>query len=308
MTDGPDEVHEQPRLNEVLRELPLLDDLFLGMQAMNVDLVDGYLEELEAQLLREYMANDRPPIPSMMFVSALSQMWVFAAYEILRTWRQRVREILQLGKRLEDLAGEEREAAMTAKREEIEARAAEARSADVRWQAFERAADPQFVEELRSAINRTEVTFRDFEALRMTLAKHEVPRQHGMYAEAPGYARVDMSNGSFYWQVELGNNEVTLLSRRGLADALRALSKPNRRVLPPAIQERLVGMEHQSYGVNRVVVVLDDGTEVPGVHVLWATVVGRVEGHSDVPFDVARVVEVRRDLTPEPEPDEDALF
>lgn len=308
MTERPDEVHEEPRLNEVLRELPLLDDLFLGMQAMNVDLVDGYLEELEAQLLQEYMANDRPPIPSMMFVSALSQMWVFAAYELLRTWRQRAREIMQWGKRLEGLTGEEREAAMTAKREEIEARAAEARDAEVRWQVFERAADPQFVEELRSAMNRTEVTFRDFEALRMTLAKHEVPRQHRMYAGAPGYGRIDMSNGSFYWQVELGDNEVTLLSRRGLADALRALAKQNNRILPPAIQERLVGMEHQSYGVNRVVVVLDDGTEVPGVHVLWATEVGRVDGRADVPFDVARVVEVHRDLTPEPEPDEDAPF
>lgn len=129
-----------------------------------------------------------------------------------------------------------------------------------------------------------------------------------MHAGAPGYARIDMSNGSFYWHVELGDNDVTLLSRRGLADALRALAKPNNRILPPAIQERVVGMEHQSYGVNRVIVVLDDGTEVPGVHVLWATVVARVEGHADVPFDVANVVEVRRDFTREPEPDEYAPF
>jgi len=61
---------------------------------VNIDLVDGHLEELEAELLQEYMANDRPPLPSMMFVSALSQMWVFAAYELLRTWRQRAREIM----------------------------------------------------------------------------------------------------------------------------------------------------------------------------------------------------------------------
>ena len=94
-----------------------------------------------------------------MFVSALSQMWVFAAYELLRTWRQRAREIMKWGKWLEGLAGEEREAAMTAKREEIEARAAQARDAEVRWQVFEGAADAQFIEELRSAMNRTEVTF-----------------------------------------------------------------------------------------------------------------------------------------------------
>jgi len=308
MTERLDVPHEELRLNEVLRELPLLDDLFLGMQAMNVDLVDGYLEELEAELLQECRANDRPPIPSMMLVSALSQMWVFAAYELLRTWRQRVREMMQWGKKLEALAGEEREAAITAKRQEIEARAAEARDAEVRWQVFERATDLQFVNELRSGLNRTEVTFRDFEALRMTLAKHEVPRQRGMYAGAPGYGRIDMSDGSFYWQLELGDNEITLLYRRGLADALRALANPNDRILPHPIQDRLVRMEYESYGVNRVVAVLDDGTEVRGVHVLWRTEVGRVEGHADIPFDVARVVEVRRDSTPETDPDENAPF
>jgi hypothetical protein len=299
---------EEPRLSDRLRELPLLDDMFLGMQAMNVDLVDGYLEELEAELLQESMVSDRPPLPSMMFVSALSQMWVFAAYELLRTWRQRAKETLRWGQKLERLAGEEREAAMAAKREEIESRAAEAGDADLRLRSFERAADPQFVEDLRSAVNRTELTFRDFEALRMTLAKHEVPRQRGMYAGAPGYARIDMSNGSCYWDIDLGDNEMTLLSRRELADALRALATPNNRILPPAIQERLIGMEYQSYGVNRVVVVLDDGSEVPGVHVLWNTVVGRVEGHAELPFDVARVVEVRPDLTPEPEPEDDGPF
>ena len=69
----------------------------------------------------------------------------------------------------------------------------------------------------------------------MTLAKHEVPRQGGAYAGAPGYGRIDMSTGSIYWQVELGRNEVTVLSRRGLADALRMVACPNDRILPVAM-------------------------------------------------------------------------
>jgi hypothetical protein len=299
-----DDPHEQPSLNEILRALPLLDEVFLGMQAMNVDLVDGFLEELESQLLQEFMANDRPPIPSMMFLSAISQMWVFAAYELLRTWRQRVREITQWGKRLEALAGEEREVAMSAKRTEIEARAAETRDPEVRWQVFERAAEPRFVEELRSAMNRTEVTFHDFEALRMTLAKHEVPRQDGMFAGAPGYGRVDMLDGSFSWQIELGRNEVTVLSRRNLADALRALAEPNERILPAEIQAKVADLEREGYGLNRVVAILDNGTEVPGVRVLWATEVVGVDGEEQISFDTARVVDVRPDPTPEREPDE----
>src|SRR6266540_4007656 len=138
------------RLNEVLRDLPLLDELFLGMQAMNVDLVDGYLEEQEGLLLQEYIERERTPTPTAIFVSALSQMWVFAVYELLRTWRGHVQEILLWAKTVETLDGDERVAAVVMKRAEIERRASEARDAEVRWQVFERANDPEFVEEVRS--------------------------------------------------------------------------------------------------------------------------------------------------------------
>jgi len=47
-----------------------LDELFLGMQALNVDPVDEYLQEQEAQLLREYVETKRRPIPAALFVSA----------------------------------------------------------------------------------------------------------------------------------------------------------------------------------------------------------------------------------------------
>lgn len=95
MTGSPDDRDDEVELHEVLRGLPLLDDLFLGMQAMNVDLVGGYLDELEGRLLEEYVELERTPFQSAMFVSALSQMWVFAVYELLRTWRQRVVEVLR---------------------------------------------------------------------------------------------------------------------------------------------------------------------------------------------------------------------
>src|SRR5688500_9927863 len=85
----------QAELHNVLRELPLLDEVFLGMQALNIHLVDGYLEQLEAELLQEYIERERTPTESALFVSALSQMWVFATYELLRTWRQRVRDVLR---------------------------------------------------------------------------------------------------------------------------------------------------------------------------------------------------------------------
>jgi hypothetical protein len=296
---------DERTLLDALRDLPLLDEVFLGMQAMNVALVDSYLEVWETQLLQEYMERERTPVESTVSVSAFSQMWVFAVYELLRTWRQRVREILKWVDKVGALDGEEREAAVVAKRREIDQRASEAHDADVRWQVFERAlSEPAFVEELQLALNRTEIAFRHIEAVRMTLAKHELPRQDGMFAGAPGYGRIDMGNGSISWPIELGGREITILARRDLADALRTLTRHDDRILPFVVQKRLVGTPYDSYGINRLVLVLDDGTEVPGVYVLWGTQVGRVEGHLDIPFDVARVVDFRRDATPEGEQDE----
>ena len=70
--------------------LPLFEDLFLNMQGQNVMLVDFYLHDLERDLLREYVEIERTPFPVTLIVSALNQMWIFALYELLRTWRQRV--------------------------------------------------------------------------------------------------------------------------------------------------------------------------------------------------------------------------
>jgi hypothetical protein len=308
MTGSQDDRDHEVQLHDVLRDLPLLDEVFLGMQTINVHLVDAYLEDLEEQLLPEYIERDRTPSQSAIFISALSQMWVFAVYELLRTWRQRVGDLLRWAETLAALGGDEREAAVAAKRQEIERRASEARDAELRWQVFERADDPDFVEELRSALNRTERTFHDIEAVRMTLAKHEVPRQGGVYAGAPGYGRIDMSNGSIYWQLELGRNEVTVLSRRGLADALRTVSHANDRILPIAIQEQVAHMDRQSYGINRVAVVLHDGTEQGGVRIAWATEVVGVDGFDRIPFEVARIVDVRPDPAPQDEQDDSMPF
>jgi hypothetical protein len=78
---------------ELLWKLPLFDDLFLSMQGQNVMIVDLYLRDLERDLLRELIEIERTPFPAMLIVSALSQMWIFAVYELLRTWRQRVKDL-----------------------------------------------------------------------------------------------------------------------------------------------------------------------------------------------------------------------
>lgn len=294
-----DEAADAASLSETLRSLPLLDDLFLATQALNIELVDDHIEDLETALLREYIETERTPTATALFVSALSQMWVFAVYELLRTWRQRAQEIIEWSQTLRPLEGREREEALMRKRAEVERRAAEARDADTRWQLFERASDEAFINDLRTALNRAELTFRRIEAARVTLAKHEIPKSKRAYAAAAGYGRIDATTGSIQWSIELGRNETELVSRRDLADDLRGLADPNPRILPFAVQAQVAAFERQGYGFNRVITVLRDGSEVSGVRVLWATEVVGVDGHLGIPFAVDDVINAR----PDPRPD-----
>jgi hypothetical protein len=303
-----EDAEEPPGLSETLRSMPLLDDLFLAMQALNIELVDDHIEEFETQLLREYIETERTPTVTALFISALSQMWVFAVYELLRTWRQQIQELIAWGQTITSLEGPEREAALKRKRGEVERRAAETGDADRRWQLFARADDDAFVDDLRAALNRTELTFRRIEAARLTLAKHEIPKSKRAYAVAAGYGRIDMTTGSIQWSIELGRNETELISRRDLADELRALAEPNERILPVAVQAKVAAFERAGYGFNKVVAVLRDGTEFPGVRVLWATEVVGADGHLGIPFAVEDVVDARPDPSPDAEPDANVPF
>lgn len=76
-----------------MKWLPFLDeDLYLGMQAMNVGLVDPIVTDYEYALLRELFEREKTPVPEALTVSALSQMWIYSLYEVLRMWRDRMYE------------------------------------------------------------------------------------------------------------------------------------------------------------------------------------------------------------------------
>jgi hypothetical protein len=199
---------------ELVWNLPLFEDLFLNMQGQNVMLVDFYLQDLERDLLREYIEIERTPFPSTLIVSALNQMWIFGLYELLRTWRQRVRDLRhEAAKSLPapvNVPNDEpalKDLAILYRQEQLQ------RLRD----------DPVFATEVDEAYDRMEPLFRRIEALRMNLAKHEVPKMKGVPALAPGYGRIDMMSGSMVWQVDLGDMAVDMVSRRSLADQLREI-------------------------------------------------------------------------------------
>src|SRR5882724_2907778 len=70
-------------LAQALQSLPLFTDTYLNMQAINLDLIDQFIEHQETRLLHEYFEKERTPLPSTMFVSALCQLWIFGLYELL---------------------------------------------------------------------------------------------------------------------------------------------------------------------------------------------------------------------------------
>ncbi len=287
----------QIRISEVLRTLPLFDDLFLSMQALNLGVVDTFLMDIEHDLLREYMEKERTPIDTATFVSALSQLWIFGLYELLRTWRQRAQKIIHFADELHPLTTLERDERIAEQRHNIQNAASDPLMMDLHWRQFEKATnDDEFLESLSKAHDRIERLFRRIEALRMSLAKHEIPKQKESIALAPGYGRIDTTTGSIYWQVALRGNEVDMISRRAIADAVRELVEDRpQRILPRQIQRKLKKLPEHSYGVKRVAVVLEDKTEYNGVFVAWDKEVIGVHGFGAIPFDVNKVIDVRND-------------
>jgi hypothetical protein len=65
---------------------------------------------------------------------------------------------------------------------------------------------------------------------------------------------------------------------------------------PENIQDEIAAMPEDSYGVNRVIVTLDDGTEINDVYVAWAKEIIKVGQVKGATFDPSRVVKVRHQV------------
>ena len=284
-------------LSRALHDLPLLgDDVYLRMQATNLGLVDDFLADLESRLLAEYMQSDRTPLPSAVFLSALSQLWIFGVYELLRTWRQRVREATSLAAKLQSASTQERQRLLESEHQRI--RETSPYGADVedgRWRTVERIdQELAFVEAIRAAADKVESIFRRIQALRVHLAKHEVPKAKGTPAFAPGYGRIDMDDGSIYYQFLVRPPEVDKLSRRDVADACRELATDKTAaMLPENVRPQLEGIPEIAYGARRVIATLKDGREFDDVFVLWGREIASVGMRPEQPFDARDVVRVR---------------
>lgn len=202
----------QSELREGLLSLALFgSDTNLRQQAFNLGLVDSFIMQLETQLLRKYL-DEESYIREAAFVNALSQMWIFAAYELMRTWRQRTKELVKLAEngglkaRLEHLR---KNTGYIHPGREIRARQIE-----------QVLADPTLVDHLRVDLRRIHMPYARMEALRISIAKHEV-RKSLHPAHMPVYGRINMSCGSLDYEISNAAVSLSTMNRRDIADDIR---------------------------------------------------------------------------------------
>src|SRR6266700_818694 len=205
--------------------IPLCDDLFLSMQAQNVALVDlMVIRGMEAELLQAYYDNDdRMPIDVGMLVGAISQMWIYYLYEFMRTWRQRAQELITASEEHERQETAEKKTEARAKqRAALENRRKHIRlTPNFQGEHLKRIDDPEFIASISAYRDKTEGMFRRLEGVRITIAKHEIPKtgKYQMIAEHPGYTRFDtVFTGSAYWQFMLKDGTVDVVQRRATAN------------------------------------------------------------------------------------------
>lgn len=200
-----------------MKRLPFFkDDVYLGMQAMNVGIVDSVITEQEYALLREWFKIERTPTELAMAVSALSQMWIYGLYEALRMWRDRYYQF----EKLRQAGG------IKPKLENMSDNDPLNLTIEVRKRQLLRYKDEAAYRlEIEETWTNIEPIYRMIELFRMNLAKHCAPGKDGMVPRAPGYGRINHWCGAMDYELIEKNGDYSILNRRNIADALRAVVK-----------------------------------------------------------------------------------
>ncbi|MGZ2433912.1 hypothetical protein ACVITL_004579 [Rhizobium pisi] len=188
---------------------------FLVVQAGQICMVDNLLNALEDDVMCHQADDDRPR-HKMALLGALSPMWIYAAYELQRTWRQRCEEVIKLADSggLDFKAGHlERD--LGYRHYDRELRAEQLRDAQQR---------PELVAQMRIDLRRTEIGFTTLEFIRVALAKHEVSKKGSKkppIAFAPGMARRNQYCGSLEYEMSNGGTIIGTVTRRDIAETIR---------------------------------------------------------------------------------------
>ncbi len=187
-----------------IKKLPFFeDDVFLGMQAMNIGVVDQLITHYEYALLDEYNAIDRTP-DSTMAVSALSQMWIYSLYEVLRMWRNRKVKFEKLQKnggiysKVKDMIDDPLNQTVKTRKQQM-----------LRFKD-----DLQYRDHINAVWNDIEEIYRAAELIRINLAKHCAPGNDNIIPMSPGYARINDWCGALDFQLIVKNKDYPEIDNR----------------------------------------------------------------------------------------------
>lgn len=218
--------------------IPLCDDVWLGMQARNIAMVDlDIVRVIEADMLDEWLKHERTP-PGMMLLSGVSQMWIFSVYEFLRTWRSKAKHVIKTADEYAKVKPIKREKFLDAVIEVSKGRHKFVKSAPSFFtHQLKQIPNEAFVNGIRDYVKKTEELFNDVSLVRMSLAKHEIMDKNGFAAEAPGYGRMSYDTGAIYWQVVLKDENVTIVNRRRVADAFLGIDDGDDKDTPKDMPE-----------------------------------------------------------------------
>jgi hypothetical protein len=204
-------------LSHALGTLHLLGaDPFLRMQAFNLSLVDHFIMRLELQLHRARFNEEKGPVTDTAFLSAQTQMWIFAAYELLHTWRARAKDVVKLAKN----GGLQLKADALGRKLPFEHPARQMRAEQLR----RIIKVPALLDDIACDLRRTHILYTNLEHVRVALAKHEISGKPKAVPHAPGQALFNRWNGSLEYEIGYQGAILGTLSRRDIAESLRALA------------------------------------------------------------------------------------
>jgi len=196
-----------------LRSLPFFeDDTYLSMQGINVGIADPVITHYEYALLKEQFETEKTPVEMAMAVSALSQMWIYGLYEVLRLWRDRKFQFEKLHKnggielKIKSLSDDD------PLNHTIEIR---------KKQLMRYKANVEYRDLIAKTWMRIEGVYRSVELYRINLAKHCAPGKDGAHPRAPGYGRINRYCGAMDYELLDKDGAYRIMNRRDVADSLR---------------------------------------------------------------------------------------
>ena len=209
-----DEIEPSELFTSLGKLVFLESDPFLRMQAFNLGMTDQFIMQMEYKVLQELWAEERTPELAH-FLNAQSQMWILSAYELLRTWRESIKDILKLHKngglpnKIASLKAQELADSNIGVLSRIE-------------QLEQVLAKPELVDVMKAHLDHTYMSFTMLEFLRVNLAKNTTRKKPNLIPMLP-HGRINKECGSLDFQLAVGISILGEMNRRDVADSIRGL-------------------------------------------------------------------------------------